>query len=218
MIVQEELKQQLNELVQQIRDNAKKKFDETVEMAINTNIDGKKTEQSIKGAMILPHKINIQRVVVAITDEENVDADIVGLHDVIEKIKNNEIPHIDRCITTIDKMNFLKPISALLGKKGIMPNKKFNSLGNDIHELAKNARQDIHYQSERNGGIVHLSVGKLSMSNDEISDNIAFALYTLHRSFNDVSQTKIQNKITSVYLSTTQGIGSVPIDNYREYI
>lgn len=201
------------EIIEQLKAKAQKKFNETIELAINTNIDGKKTDQSIKGAIRLPHDIGIKRIIVAITDEKNVNADISGLDNVIQDIKENKIK-MDRCVTTIDKMPLLRPISSILGKKGLMPNKKFNLIMDDIHKAVEHAKYDIHYRSEKNG-IVHLVIGKLNMPSNEIKENIEYVIHHISKlSFNDISITKVQNKITSAYLSTTQGKTSTNITNF----
>lgn len=203
----------MTDIIEQVRENALKKFNETIEMSINTNIDGKKTDQSIKGAIRLPHDIGIKRIIVAITDEKNIDADKVGSDEIIQAIKDGTIGKIDRCVTTIDKIQQIRPISSILGKKGLMPSKKFNSLGEDIYELVENAKYDIYYRSEKNG-IVHLVIGKLNMSNSEIIENMEFAIDHINKSFNDISITKVQNKIISAYLSTTQSKKAINITNF----
>ncbi len=166
------------EAVKIIKDSATTKFDETVEVAINLDVDPKHADQMVRGTVSLPHGTGkaLKVAVFAKGDKakeaEAAGADFVGAEDLAEKIQNGETG-FDRCIATPDMMAVVGKLGKILGPKGLMPNPKLGTVTQDVTNAIKAAKAgQIEYRAEKEG-IVHAGVGKTSFSADQLVENVA---------------------------------------------
>jgi large subunit ribosomal protein L1 len=167
----------LSEAVQLIKAKAKAKFDETIDLVFNLNIDTRKSEQNIRGAIVLPHGTGkILKVAVFAKDAKaeeakKAGADLVGADDLAEIIKGGNLD-FDRCIATPDMMALVGTLGKVLGPKGLMPNPKLGTVTTDIAAAVKAAKGgQIEYRAEK-AGIIHAGVGKASFSEKNLEENI----------------------------------------------
>ena len=170
--------------VRMIKDTASSKFDETVEVAINLDVDPKHADQMVRGAVSLPHGIGkaLKVAVFAKGDKakeaEAAGADFVGAEDLAEKIQNGETG-FDRCIATPDMMAVVGKLGKILGPKGLMPNPKLGTGTQDVTNAIKAAKAgQIEFRVQKEG-IVHAGVGKASFSADQLVENVAAFVDTI---------------------------------------
>ncbi len=171
----------LDEAVKMIKDRAKAKFDETIEIAMNLGVDPRHADQMVRGVVTLPSGSGrTQRVGVfargAKADEAKAaGADVVGAEDLVEKVTNGQID-FERCIATPDMMPLVGRLGKVLGPRGMMPNPKVGTVTMDITNAVKGAKGgSVEFRVEK-AGIVQAGVGKASFSEDALVANIkAFA-------------------------------------------
>lgn len=168
----------INEAIKIIKDAAKSKFDETIEIAINLGVDPKHADQMVRGIVTLPHGTGkaLKVAVFAKGDKakeaEAAGADIVGAEDLAKKIQNGEIV-FDRCIATPDMMAVVGKLGKILGPKGLMPNPKVGTVTPDVTSAIKAAKAgQIEFRVEKEG-IIHAGVGKASFSPGDLAENVA---------------------------------------------
>ena len=172
------------EAVRIIKDSATSKFDETVEVAINLDVDPKHADQMVRGTVSLPHGTGkaLKVAVFAKGDKakeaEAAGADFVGAEDLAEKIQNGETG-FDRCIATPDMMAVVGKLGKILGPKGLMPNPKLGTVTQDVTNAIKAAKAgQIEFRVQKEG-IVHAGVGKASFSADQLVENVAAFVDTI---------------------------------------
>ena len=171
----------LNEAVKLVKERAKAKFDETVEIAMNLGVDPRHADQMVRGVCQLPNGSGRQvRVAVfarAAKAEEAkaAGADIVGAEDLVEKINAGQID-FDRCIATPDLMPLVGRLGKVLGPRGLMPNPRVGTVTPDVAGAVRAAKGGaVEFRVEK-AGIVHAGVGKASFEADKLAQNIrAFA-------------------------------------------
>ncbi len=169
----------LTEAVKVIKVNAKAKFDETIEISMNLNVDAKKAEQNIRGVAQLPHGTGrTYRVAVfakgpKADEAQKAGADIVGAEDLMERIQAGDMP-FDRCIATPDMMGLVGRVGKILGPRGLMPNPKLGTVTMDVAAAVKAVKGgQVEYRTEK-GGIVHSGIGKASFDEKNLIENINF--------------------------------------------
>lgn len=162
------------------------KFVESVDVAVNLGIDPLKSEQAVRGAVVLPHGIGRTVRVAVFAQGENAEkakaqgADIVGFDDLAEKIKKGEI-NFDVLIATPDAMGVVGKLGQILGPKGLMPNPKVGTVTNDVVATIKNVKAgQVQYRSEK-GGVVHSIIGKLGFTAEALKENLNVLLQDLKR-------------------------------------
>lgn len=167
----------LEEAVKFVKINATAKFDETIEVAINLNIDPRKADQNVRGVVILPHgtgktyRVAVFAKGVKATEAKEAGADIVGAEDLAEKIQAGDI-QFERCIATPDMMGIVGRVGRILGPRGLMPNPKLNTVTMDVAAAVKAVKGgQVEYRAEK-AGILHSGVGKASFSETAILENI----------------------------------------------
>lgn len=193
--------------VAQIKARSTVKFDETVEIALNLNIDTRKPDQKVRGMISLPHGTGkTVRVAVFARNEKAVEAkqagaDIVGAEELVEMIQKGQI-NFDRCIATPDMMVIVGKIGKELGTKGLMPNPKLGTVTLNVAEAVKLAKAgQIEYRAEK-AGVVHAPVGKISFDESALIDNVKALVTTIIKARPSGAKGSF---IKSIYLSSTMG-------------
>ena len=171
----------LDEAVKLVKDNAKAKFDETVEVAMNLGVDPRQTDQMVRGVVNLPNgsgrsaKVAVFAKGAKADEDKAAGADIVGAEDLAEKVSAGQID-FDRCIATPDMMPLVGRLGKVLGPRGLMPNPKVGTVTNDLPAAIKAAKGGaVEFRVEK-AGIVQAGVGKASFTAEQLAQNIrAFA-------------------------------------------
>jgi len=199
----------IEDAVKIVKDNAKVKFDETVEIAMNLGIDPRHADQQVRGVVQLPHGTGkAMRVAVFAKDAKAEDAkaagaDIVGAEDLAEKVQAGGI-EFDRCIATPDMMALVGRLGRVLGPKGLMPNPKLGTVTQDVAAAVQAAKGgEVQFRCEK-AGIIHAGVGKSSFEEKALVANV--------RAFVDaIAKAKPSGAkgtyITKAALSSTMGPG-----------
>jgi|TARA_A100001037_G_C14914713_1_gene528877 large subunit ribosomal protein L1 len=167
----------VEDAVKFVKDNAKVKFDETVEIAMNLGVDPRHSEQQVRGMVQLPHGTGkAMRVAVfakdaKAEDAKNAGADVVGAEDLAEKVQAGEL-EFDRVIATPDMMAVVGRLGRVLGPKGLMPNPKLGTVTQDVAQAVKAAKGgEVQFRCEK-AGIIHAGVGKASFEEKALAENV----------------------------------------------
>src|ERR1700744_633477 len=171
----------LADAIKMVKDRAKSKFDETIEIAINLGVDPRHADQMVRGVVILPNGTGrTLRVGVfargAKADEAKAEgADVVGAEDLVEKVQGGNID-FDSCIDNPDLMPLVGRLGKVLGPRGLMPNPKGGTVTMDVTNAVKGAKcGSVEFRAQK-AGIVQAGIGKASFSEDKLVENIrAFA-------------------------------------------
>ena len=199
----------LDEAVKLLKENAKAKFDETIELSLNLGIDPRHSDQLVRGVVSLP-KGTGKAVRVAVfakgdkADEaQSAGADIVGADELAEKVEKGEID-FERVIATPDMMPVVGKLGKVLGPKGLMPNPKLGTVTPDVAKAVQDAKGgQIEYRVEK-AGIIHVGVGKASFSEGDIAENICSLVDAVNKA--KPSGTK-GTYIKKISVSSTMGPG-----------
>lgn len=199
----------MKDAVALIRDNAKAKFDETVEIAINLGVDPRYADQMVRGLMSLPHGTGKTLRVAVFARGERAEeakaagADIVGDEDLAEKVQAGQVD-FDRCIATPDMMALVGRLGKILGPRGLMPNPKLGTVTMDVKSAVTAAKSgQVEYRAEK-GGVIHAGVGKASFSAENLLENIRAFVDTVQKARPTGVKGTYMKKI---YLSSTMGPG-----------
>ncbi|MEO7559926.1 MAG: 50S ribosomal protein L1 [Nitrosospira sp.] len=192
-----------------IKETATAKFDESIDVAVNLGIDAKKSDQSVRGSVVLPAGTGkTVRVAVFAQGEKAKEAlaagaDIVGFEDLAEQIKAGNI-NFDVAIASPDAMRIVGQLGQILGPRGLMPNPKVGTVTPDIVGAVKNARAgQVQYRADK-AGIVQCTIGRASFSVDSLRENMLALLDALNKSKPAASKGVYLRKIS---VSSTMGIG-----------
>lgn len=162
------------------------KFDETVEIALNLNVDPRHADQMIRGSVVLPHGTGKTVRVAVFAKDAKADeakaagADIVGSDDLIEQIQSGVI-NFDTVIATPDMMGVIGKVARVLGPKGLMPNPKTGTVTMDVATAVKNAKGgQVNFRVDKKGNI-HAGIGKISFKADQIKENFIKFVEVINR-------------------------------------
>jgi len=168
----------IDEAVELAINTATTKFDETIDICINLNIDPKNGEQNVRGTIKLPRSLGKEVRVCVFAKEDkqqeakDAGADIVGGEELIEKVEGG-FTNFDRCISTPDMMSKVGKLGKVLGPRSLMPNPKLGSVTNDLKKAVEDAKAgEIEYKN--NDTLVQAGIGKSSFDKEEIKKNILF--------------------------------------------
>jgi large subunit ribosomal protein L1 len=196
-------------LVKQNATQSQRKFDETVEIAVNLNIDTKQSDQTVRAMIQLPHGTGKALRVAVFAKGEKADdakkagADIVGGDDLAEKI-NGGFADFDRVIATPDMMGVVGKLGKVLGPRGLMPNPKLGTVTPNVAEAVKAAKAgSIEFRAEK-AGIVQAGIGKASFTEQAILENVRAFLGAITKARPTGVKGTYINRIT---LSSTMGPG-----------
>jgi large subunit ribosomal protein L1 len=167
----------LAEAVEFLKGNSQVKFDETVEVAVNLGIDPKKSDQAVRGSVVLPHGLGKSVRILAFAvgekaqEAKDAGADFVGADDMAEKITGGWLD-FDAVVATPDMMKVVGKLGKILGTRGLMPNPKVGTVTMDIGKAIKELKKGkADFRAEK-GGILHAPLGKLSFDAAKIQENI----------------------------------------------
>ncbi len=163
----------IEEAVALVKDNSFTKFDETVDLAINLGVDPRKSDQMVRGTVVLPHGTGkTARVVVFAKGEKEKEAkdagaDFVGAEDLVEKMQQGWLD-FDSVVATPDIMGLVGKLGKVLGPRGLMPNPKLGTVTFDVAKAVKDIKAGkVDYKVEK-AGIVHVPVGKVSFDKEKL--------------------------------------------------
>ena len=161
------------------------KFNETIDIAINVNVDPKKGEQNVRGKIQLPKSLGkvIKVCVFANADKQEeakeAGADLVGGDELVEKVKAG-FTDFDRCISTPDMMAKVGKLGQVLGPRGLMPNPKLGTVTANVKKAVEDAKAgELEYKT--NGIVIHSGVGKSKFNKAELVSNIKFFVETIYK-------------------------------------
>jgi large subunit ribosomal protein L1 len=171
----------IDEAVKMIKDRAKAKFDETIEIAMNLGVDPRHADQMVRGVVSLPNgsgrtvRVGVFARGPKADEAKAAGADVVGAEDLVEKVQNGQID-FDRCIATPDLMGLVGRLGKVLGPRGMMPNPRVGTVTMDVATAVKGAKGgSVEFRVEK-AGIVQAGVGKASFDAEKLVQNIkAFA-------------------------------------------
>lgn len=201
------------EAVKLVKSLSKRKFDETVEIAMNLNIDTTKSDQQVRSSFTLPNGTGKTKKLLVVTktkadEAKEAGADYVGDEDMIEKIVKENWFDFDTMVATPEMMVSLGKIGKILGPKGLMPNPKTGTVTVNVKDAIANIRKGmVEYRADSNGN-VHAIVGKVSFDEDKLTENlVAFIKEVIKNKPSGVKGTFVKN----ISISSTMGPG-VKID------
>ena len=201
------------EAVKIIKGNAKAKFDETIEVALNLGVDPRHADQMVRGVCNLPNGTGRSvRVAVFAKDAKAEEAkaagaDVVGAEDLMKQIQDGDMP-FERVIATPDMMPLVGRLGKILGPKGMMPNPKVGTVTPDVAKAVKDSKGGaVEFRVEK-AGIIHAGVGKASFAEDKLAENITAFLTDIQKARPSGAKGTFIKRIT---VSSTMGPG-VKID------
>jgi len=204
----------LEEAISLLKKASNAKFNETIDISVNLGIDAKKSEQNVRGSMVLPNGTGKKLKVVVFAQNEQVDsaknagADEVGLEDLAEKIKSG-FREFDVVIATPDTMRIVGQLGQILGPKGMMPNPKDGTVTKNIEDAVNKAKTgQVRFRNDK-GGVVHCSIGKIDFSEESIKENLESLLDEIIKSKPSSAKGAFIKKVT---VSSTMGPG-ITIDH-----
>lgn len=199
----------LMEAIALIKETATAKFDESVDVAINLGIDARKSDQVVRGSVVLPEGTGkVVRIAVFAQGDKakealEAGADIVGFEDLAERVKAGEI-NFDIAIASPDAMRIVGQLGQILGPRGLMPNPKVGTVTPDVSVAVKNAKAgQVQFRADK-AGIVHCTIGRASFETDSLKKNILALVDALNKSKPATSKGVYLRRMT---LSSTMGVG-----------
>ena len=192
-----------------VKENAKAKFDESIELAVRLGVDPRQANQMVRGVASLPHGTgkNLKVLALVTADKEaeakEAGADYAGLDEYIEKIKGGWTD-IDVIVTMPSLMGKIGALGKVLGPRGLMPNPKSGTVTMDVAKAVSDVKKGkIDFKVEKNG-IIHVSVGKVSFDSNKIAENANELLQTIIKLKPSASK---GTYMKSVFMSSTMGLG-----------
>jgi large subunit ribosomal protein L1 len=167
----------LAEAIKMVKERAKAKFDETIEVAINLGVDPRHADQMVRGVVNLPNgtgrtvRVGVFARGAKAEEAKAAGADVVGAEDLVEKVQGGTID-FDRCIATPDMMPLVGRLGKVLGPRGLMPNPKIGTVTMDVANAVKGAKGGLVEFRVEKAGIVQAGVGKASFSEDKLVANV----------------------------------------------
>jgi large subunit ribosomal protein L1 len=161
----------LPEAIKMVKERAKAKFDETIEVAINLGVDPRHADQMVRGVVVLPNGTGRTVRVGVFARGAKADEAKAAAEDLVEKVQNGVI-EFDRCVATPDMMPLVGRLGKVLGPRGLMPNPKIGTVTMDVTNAVKGAKGgSVEFRVEK-AGIVQAGVGKASFSEDKLVANV----------------------------------------------
>jgi large subunit ribosomal protein L1 len=197
------------EALKLVKDCAKAKFPESVDVAINLGIDPKKSDQVVRGSTVLPHGSGKKVRVAVFTQGANAEAakaagaDVVGMEDLAEKMQGGDLD-FNVVIASPDAMRVVGKLGQLLGPRGLMPNPKVGTVSQDVAGAVKNAKAgQVRYRADK-AGTVHCVIGNVSFEVNALKENLAALVSDLNKAKPASSKGVFMQKVS---VSSTMGPG-----------
>jgi large subunit ribosomal protein L1 len=192
-----------------VKQNAVAKFDESIDVAVNLGIDARKSDQLVRGSVVLPRGTG-KTVRVAVfaqgakaEEARAAGADIVGFDDLAELIKKGEM-NFDVVIASPDAMRLVGQLGQILGPRGLMPNPKVGTVSADVAGAVRNAKAgQVQYRNDKNG-IIQCTIGRASFEPEALRENLLALLDALAKAKPAASKGVFMRKVS---LSSTMGVG-----------
>ena len=192
-----------------VKDNAKAKFTESVDVAINLGIDPTKSDQVVRGSTVLPNGSGKKVRVAVFTQGKNAEAakaagaDIVGMEDLAEKMQAGDLDY-NVVIASPDAMRVVGKLGQLLGPRGLMPNPKVGTVSQDVAGAVKNAKAgQVRYRADK-GGTVHCVIGNVSFEVEALKQNLTALVADLNKAKPASAKGVYMQKVS---VSSTMGPG-----------
>ena len=206
----------VSEAVSLVKDNAKAKFDETVEIAVVLGVDPRHADQMVRGKVSLPNGTGKTMRVAVFARGEKADeakeagADIVGAEDLMETVQSGKI-EFDRCIATPDMMPIVGRLGKVLGPRNLMPNPKVGTVTMDVKEAVEAAKGgEVQFKVEK-AGVVHAGIGKASFDKDKLEQNVLAFVDAVQKAKPSGAKGTYMKKVS---LTSTMGPGvTIAIDS-----
>ncbi|WP_446831366.1 50S ribosomal protein L1 [Candidatus Foliamicus sp.] len=199
----------VEEAIRVVREAPGTAFGESVDVAVNLNVDPRKADQIVRGATVLPCGLGKEVRVAVFADGEAAEAaveagaDAVGMEDLAEEVKTGKIEH-DVYIAAPNAMRVVGALGRVLGPRGLMPNPKSGTVTPNVADAVRNAKAgQVRYRTDKSG-IVHCSIGKKNFSEEDILANLTALLGELTKAKPPAAKGVYMQRIT---LSTTMGPG-----------
>ena len=204
------------EAVKLVKETSVSKFDATVEVAVRLNLDTKKADQQLRGAIVLPHGTGKTKRVLVVAKGENATkakeagADYVGDMDILEKIEKENWFEFDVMIATPDMMPLLGKLGRVLGPKGLMPNPKTGTVTTDVVKAVEEVKAGrVEYRTDSFGN-VHGIIGKASFTETQLAENLDAFMATIIKA---KPATVKGDYIKNIAITTTMGPGIKILSN-----
>jgi large subunit ribosomal protein L1 len=199
----------LSEAVKMVKDRAKAKFDETIEVAMNLGVDPRHADQMVRGVVTLPNgtgrtlRVGVFARGAKAEEAQAAGADVVGAEDLAEKVQAGEIA-FDRCIATPDMMGVVGRLGKILGPRGLMPNPRLGTVTMDVKGAISAAKGgQVEFRAEK-AGIIHAGIGKASFDEDKLLENAKALADAIQKAKPAGAK---GNYVQKVALSSTMGPG-----------
>jgi large subunit ribosomal protein L1 len=199
----------LEDAIKLVKESSYTKFDETVDLTVNLGVDPRKSEQMVRGTVVLPHGLGKKvRVLVFAKGEKEKEAldagaDYVGAEDLVDKITKGWLD-FDKSVATPDIMGTVGKLGKILGPRGLMPNPKLGTVTFDVAKTVKEIKAGkVEYKTEK-AGIVHVPVGKVSFDIEKLIDNAKTIINSIIKAKPATSKGRYLKKIS---VSSTMGPG-----------
>lgn len=200
---------EINEALALVKKAATAKFDESIDVAVNLGVDPRKSDQVVRGAVVLPKGTGKVTRVAVFAQGANADAakeagaDIVGFEDLAEAVKKGEM-NFDVVIASPDAMRVVGQLGTILGPRGLMPNPKVGTVTPNVAEAVKNAKAgQVQYRTDKSG-IIHATIGRASFDEAALRENFDALLDALVKAKPASSKGQYLKRVA---VSSTMGIG-----------
>ncbi len=190
-----------------VKDNAKAKFDESVEVHVKLTLDTKKGEQAVRGAVVLPHGIGKSVRVGVITEEKQAEAkaagaDVIGGQELIDTIRGGAIPAVDVLVATPDMMSKLAPAARVLGPRGLMPSPKTDTVTPHVGAAVEALKKGKANFKNDNSGNVHQVIGKASFDVEKLRENYTAFMDAVHAARTEAHKGQL---VKTIHVCSTMG-------------
>jgi large subunit ribosomal protein L1 len=199
----------LIQAIELVKGCATAKFDESIDVAVQLGVDAKKSDQVVRGSVVMPSGTGKSVRVAVFTQGAKVEeakaagADIVGMEDLAEQVKAGNL-NFDIVIATPDAMRIVGTLGQILGPRGLMPNPKVGTVTPDVATAVRNAKAgQVQYRTDK-GGIIHAGIGRASFDADKLEVNLRALIEALNRAKPASSKGIYLRKVA---LSSTMGVG-----------
>jgi large subunit ribosomal protein L1 len=199
----------LADALKMVKEGASAKFNESIDVAINLGVDAKKSDQLVRGSIVLPQGTGKSVRVAVFTQGANAQAakaagaDLVGLEDLAAQVKEGKI-EFDVAIASPDAMRVVGQLGQILGPRGLMPNPKVGTVTPNVADAVKNAKAgQVQFRTDK-GGIVQCTIGRASFTEDALKENLIALLDALNKAKPAGAKGQYLKKVS---LSSTMGAG-----------